>query len=76
MYFTQWRNNSILKDIDLDLSKGDFAVTCRMIKDGYKKDVISLAISNSSPNIQDRKRNHIEDYCKRTVEAAIRIINK
>ncbi len=55
------------KQIDeFDWSKGDYAVACRMIIDGYNVSTISNAIAENSPNISERKLNHVNDYAERT----------
>ena len=47
-----------------------------MLKEGYDEEQIGLALSNNSPDIQERKRNHLEDYVARTIAAAERYIKK
>jgi hypothetical protein len=74
-YFNQWYNKIKLRNEKIDLSKGDFAVTCRMLKEGYSIDFIRMSIEIYSPNLMERKKNHLFDYCERTIQAAIKIIN-
>jgi hypothetical protein len=74
-YFDQWLRHVNALNKDEDLSRGDFAVVARMLKEGYTKSDIIASIIDNSPNIETRKRNHIEDYAKRTVAAAEKRIN-
>jgi hypothetical protein len=53
-----------------DYSKGDFAVTCKMLTLGYSENEIIQALITKSPNINERKKFHILDYALRTVNAA------
>jgi hypothetical protein len=70
IYFEQWSKHIKNRNKSEDLSRGDFAVACRMLKEGFTKTEIVTAIINNSPNINERKANHIEDYAIRTVKAA------
>jgi hypothetical protein len=74
LYFKQWLHSVKKNNKAIDYSSGDFAVTSRMINDGYTKSDIISAIENYSPNIKTRKRNHIEDYALRTFNAALKRI--
>jgi hypothetical protein len=69
-YFQQWRTYIKLRNKLPDLSVGDFAVVCRMLKEGFSKEEIKNALINHSPDICERKINHIDDYANRTVIAA------
>ena len=73
-YFAEWASAVKASGRSLDISRGDFAVACRMLKEGYDREKIIIALILSSPNIEIRKKNHIEDYATRTVEAAERRI--
>lgn len=55
---------------DIDYSKIDFAVTKDLIKHGYRSDLIEKAIVDGSPNIEQRKGQHIDGYAKLTVQNA------
>ena len=59
-----------------DYSKFDFAVTARMIKDGFNKNQVLLAIKQSSPKIEERKKGHVSNYIDRTYENAYKAIIK
>lgn len=74
LYFAEWARNATAGDKSMDISRGDFAVVCRMLKEGYDKEQITFGLFNSSPNIHVRKKNHINDYIKRTITAAERMI--
>jgi hypothetical protein len=75
-YFGQWWRYVGLAGKSEDLSRGDFAVACRMLKEGYSESDIVSALIEKSPNITVRKLNHVEDYARRTVLAAAnKIIN-
>jgi hypothetical protein len=71
-YFKQWLYYINKNNKDVDYSRGDFAVTCRMINEGYTKLDIITAIKNNSPDIEIRKRNHIDDYAIRTYNACLK----
>jgi hypothetical protein len=58
-----------------DFSRGDFAVSCKMLKLGYSVDDIVMAILSDSPELSKRKTNHEFDYATRTVFAAKKILN-
>jgi len=53
-----------------DLSKLDWMVATDMAKGGYPAQDIERGIRECSPNLESRKAGHIEDYAKRTTEAA------
>lgn len=70
-YFKQWQKVTNMAQKAQDYSIGDFSVACRMIKEGYSKiDIINSIIENS-PNINERKHGHINNYAERTFEAAL-----
>ncbi|MDR2457748.1 MAG: RepB family DNA primase [Clostridiales Family XIII bacterium] len=69
-YYKQWTIYVKFIGKDLDLSRGDFAVASRMLKENYSKQDIMQAIIDHSPNIEIRKPKHIGDYAFRTVMAA------
>jgi hypothetical protein len=58
-YFDQWLKHIKAKNKDEDLSRGDFAVAARMLKEGYTKSEIIAALIAYSPDINSRKGNHI-----------------
>ena len=74
-YYSQWHRRATAKGKSIDPSRGDFAVVCRMLKEGYGEDQIGFALINNSPDIQIRKKNHIDDYVERTIAAAKKMIN-
>lgn len=69
-YFAEWANYAKASGKKLDISKGDFGVVCRMLKEGYDKNQIATGLLESSPDINIRKENHVEDYIARTIKAA------
>jgi hypothetical protein len=75
-YFNSWLQNTMKYNSEIDYSRGDFAVACRMIKEGYSRDDIISAIVLNSPNIEIRKKNHVDDYATRTVDSAIKICHR
>jgi hypothetical protein len=54
-----------------DLSRCDFHAATRLVAAGYKPETIRCALRMASPDLKERKRGHIEDYVRRTVDAAI-----
>jgi hypothetical protein len=74
-YFAQWEDKTRVSSKPYDLSRGDFAVACRMLKDGFTVEQIADAMIRHSPDIETRKANHVEDYSRRTVEAAAKRYN-
>jgi hypothetical protein len=76
-YIDQCINHNIASGNFIDPSKCDFAVCCRMTLQGYSNEQISEAMIINSPNIDIRKKGHINDYVNRTVaNARERIIGK
>jgi hypothetical protein len=73
-YFSQWLKTVKFQKKSEDYSRGDFAVTCRMLKEGYSKKEIIESIINCSPDLKRRKPNHCLDYASRTVEAALKYL--
>jgi hypothetical protein len=73
-YFKQWAQHVKAYGKKMDFSRGDFAVVSRMLKEGFDKEQIRLALMQYSPDIQTRKENHIEDYIIRTILAAEKYI--
>jgi hypothetical protein len=70
IYYKQWQNHVEINKTTYDLSRGDYAVVCRMLKEGFKKMDICNALVQNSPNIVQRKGKHIYDYALRTIDAA------
>ena len=59
-----------------DLSALDYKAAFYAIKKGFTQDEIKAAILKFSPNIQNRKKGHIDDYLLRTVKNALtRLLN-
>ncbi len=59
--------NSVSSD---DISGLDFKAALYGIRKGFTQDEIKTAILKFSPNIQNRKKGHIDDYLLRTVKNA------
>jgi hypothetical protein len=57
--------------LTIDLSRVDFAVAKDLIKQGYRSEQIEKAIATASPNIEQRKGQHIDDYARLTVQKAM-----
>jgi hypothetical protein len=73
LYFYEWSTNVKNNNKTYDVSRGDFAVACRMIKEGYLKDDIIRALILSSPDLVARKGKHANDYAIRTINAAEKV---
>ncbi len=59
------------KKRSLDPSRIDFMATLTMIEQGWPDSEI-MAVLRVSPGLQERKKGHVEDYLRRTIEAARR----
>jgi hypothetical protein len=70
LYWDKWLKAISYMKKSEDLSRGDFAVASRMLKEGFSKVEIIKAMAILSPDINIRKKNHIDDYVARTVDAA------
>lgn len=68
-YMAEWLER---QEGNPDWSRGDYGVACRMLKQGYLEQEVADAMANHSPDIENRKGEHIEDYARRTVDAASR----
>ncbi|MHB1661454.1 MAG: hypothetical protein ACYCSQ_03195 [bacterium] len=53
-----------------DLSALDFKAALYALKKGFSQDDIINAIKLHSPDLESRKKGHIEDYVLRTVKNA------
>jgi hypothetical protein len=71
-YYEAWKRFVEFHGKPLDKSRGDFAVSCKMLKLGYSAAETASAIMSHSPDVAERKASHIEDYASRTVRAAAR----
>ena len=58
----------------LDPSRSDWMACERMGKAGFTPEQIYQAILIGSPNLEERKRGHIEDYVTRTVAYALGMV--
>jgi hypothetical protein len=52
------------------VSRVDFKAALYAFKKGFKEADIAEAIKTFSPDIQTRKKGHIDDYVNRTVKKA------
>lgn len=60
-----------------DFSEIDFLATRDVLKSGtIKPEQVAAAIMQHSPGVEDRKGGHVEDYAKRTADAAVAEIAK
>jgi hypothetical protein len=75
IYFRQWETATTASGRTYDLSRGDFAVVCRMVKEGWSLAGIQSQMEQYSPNISERKKNHVDDYISRTIDAALKRVN-
>ncbi len=72
-FMQEWLTALEAKGEKPDWSKGDYAVSCRMLSSGeYSPVEVAQAIEDHSPDIPARKGEHAADYARRTVEAAER----
>ena len=55
----------------LDLSRADYMICKNMAKQGYKPEQIQEALETASPELPIRKAHHENDYCEKTVRAAV-----
>ncbi|MCK9397922.1 MAG: relaxase/mobilization nuclease domain-containing protein [Methylobacter sp.] len=55
----------------LDWSRVDYQATTALLKQGYRSELIERAIVEASPNIEQRKGQHIHDYVRLTVQKAM-----
>jgi hypothetical protein len=69
-YFEQYEKKVYKENKNLDISTGDFAVVCRMIKEGYDRNHIFNDFKLNSRNLLTRKGRYIDDYINRTIDAA------
>jgi hypothetical protein len=61
-----------LRERTPDVSRCDFAAAVRLLTRGCEPALIRQAMREASPDLEERKRGHVEDYVRRTVEAAVR----
>lgn len=57
---------------ELNESKADWMIANRMAERGYTRWMIAAAIEAISPDLQQRKRGHVADYIKLTVDNVFR----
>lgn len=55
-----------------DESAADFSYVLHLLRQGVDANTVYLALSEISPNLDIRKRNHVEDYLTRTIENALK----
>lgn len=53
-----------------DFSRLDWMISVSMAQAGFSQSDIEHAICSASPNVEERKKGHIEDYARRTAEKA------
>jgi hypothetical protein len=70
IYFDQWTKHNKKNNKILDYSLGDFAVVSRLLKEGFNELDIVEALIKNSPDINNRKKNHVLNYAIRTIRAA------
>lgn len=56
---------------DADLSRVDWMTITELLHQGFSEQQVKAAMCAVSPRLQERKRNHVEDYINRTVEKAV-----
>ncbi|MBW4473952.1 MAG: MobA/MobL family protein [Stenomitos rutilans HA7619-LM2] len=54
-----------------DASRMDWAVCKQLAKLGFSADAIKHALSETSPNLHERKAGHVDDYVNRTVDKVL-----
>jgi hypothetical protein len=55
-----------------DRSQCDFVAAVRLVHRGYAPAAIRECLRQASPDLERRKRGHVEDYVQATVEAAVK----
>jgi hypothetical protein len=55
-----------------DVSRCDFGAAVRLAERGFDRETIAHAIRSGSPRLEERKPGHVDDYARRTSEAALR----
>jgi hypothetical protein len=60
------------RDIN-DRSRCDFHAACHLVERGFQRATIERAMHAASPDLEERKPGHVQDYVRRTVEAAVEI---
>lgn len=58
------------------LSEIDFAVVCKLVHSGYPYEYIKEAMEKYSFDLQQRKKNHVQDYTLRTISKAAKAVLK
>ncbi len=63
----------LLKGIDVakQRSETDLAVVCQLIHRGYSTEAIAEGLRNHSFRLEERKKGHVEDYLRRTIERGL-----
>ena len=57
---------------DTDYSRVDWMVVKTLLSEGFSAEQIKVAMQESSPSLQERKKGHVDDYINRTVEKAVK----
>jgi hypothetical protein len=71
-YYKQWERLTIFKNRTLDISRGEFAVVCRMIKEGFTRNDIFNDFKLHGYNLEARKNKYVDYYINRTIDAALK----
>ncbi len=72
--FERVYRSSIMKNGDA--SKADFAAACILLRNGFDSNTTAQVMADCSPELKDRKKGHVEDYCHRTVKSAYKTIGR
>jgi len=56
-----------------DPSRCDFHAARRLVDRGFERATIERALREASPDLEERKRGHVQDYVRRTVDVAFEI---
>jgi hypothetical protein len=56
-----------------DRSRCDFVVARHLVERGFEPSTVERAMTAASPDLEERKPGHVQDYVRRTVEAAVEI---
>ena len=57
---------------NMDVSRADYMICKDMLKKGYSEEQLEKTLLKASPGVCERKKGHEQDYCERTVRAALR----
>ncbi|MES1026622.1 RepB family DNA primase [Gloeocapsa sp. BRSZ] len=69
-FYRQDYDRLLVKFPNPDESSFDYMIACNMLRKGYSTTEVEEAIRQGSPDLDTRKKGHVEDYITRTVQKA------